>query len=1797
MQGCGVQLPTPAWPVWSSWPGSSQLKLVLHVSCRHLGRFPDKGSFHRVSGQDSPGELCKAVPAGAHQPCREEAAPTISPAPLTKQPLPCASTTVEVSTCSESYLSACPTPEPLFPLGSLSPWPLALSPSPQGPPRERACPLPPAPCSAPKPSGSMMSLTQGDSTSLALGTIRHRSSPHSPWRPAVSGLDHSNSPGSALAWWQEAAKAWSFSTLTHLESQKESRPLYPPEASFWGQPRNRQVEAGSLAFINPDVQELLGKLITRRVELKFWKEKEKEEEADYHLTSLGNRIESLGHKQHTLGHQHFWNIKGKYEQLLGSEKPRHPDTLRDCLQKTCSQLFWGLPFLHSESLVAAVTVPGSALELCPVLFNERSEAKPFHTPAKVTSQLSLAKHSTHRVAQAQPQSLTPTMPQLQPSPLGHMETQDQPLPLAPVMPQCQPSSEVSIETQSSTQILPSTMPHSHPPTRAHTEIQARPQLLAPTMPHFQPPPLTHMEPQARPPRWTPGMPQIQPPPRAHTETQARPQLLAQTMAHFQPPPRAHTETQARPQLVAQTIPHFQPPLRAHMENQARPQLVAQTMPHFQPPLRADMKTQVPPLLQTPPTSQCQPPQPQAHMDIQDQSLPWTPNVPQFQPPVRTHMETQARSLPWTSTMPQCPPPSEVSMEIQDHQQPSTPTMPQFQPPPRTHIDTQVQSQLLAQTLPHIQAPLQDHMETQVPPLLWTPSMSQCQPPQPQAHMETQVQHLSWTPNMPQFQPPVRAHMETQAQSLPWGGRGQATMPQCPPPSKMSMQVPDHHQPSTPTMPQFQPPPRAHMEIQAQPIPLSLNIPHCQPSSWAHMEIQAQPESLTPNIPRYHPRPQAQLETTVHPSPSRLVQSSSSQHQIGSVETSCPTVQNKPSSCSSNAVEQLEYHFWKKQLERERILPSSVKNSQQVFSQVTPNLPQETRSSQAHSSVSILPGCLISPEVREKLEHHISNRFMQQQTGLPYRIQASQKLMQPQDQYPRPCQAQGRQWRSRSSAGLGKRRHDAQKMRSKCPAQIQPGRDLRRDIGQSVGKIVKDLYMVSANPPVKDPRATPESERVLSPDKKHPEVSRVLTERKAEEICERESPVNFYHSRLADNLVLNILGETNAPMKTESTQSSQDGKASMITSRESLVLGPYTEQELEAHIIRFQVRHRWSLLFKVLKFIFCLKLKKVQRPCLKATCESGDHSTALLTKGLGKHPQSHAGEKLITTEAVAPLESALPVPVPSRATENTRGHLGGPTPGDTHKPSEVPLTGQENKPCSQAPKYNFVSRMWHSESVVETEKGSLEPSPSPATARNEPQKETRGQASPESSSNVIVVDLDEWSPSSRAQEVVEGDSAGKGTREPSVQVKPLDINMDLRRSWSPRSNKSPSLNTKSVASNTEDLLFETQFLKRESQGFTDQQDQAQGRATSVLLQDCETGVLLQDCATDTLLKDCHSNMFLAANILASQESLSYSQILSSRDKSNSQKLCHASSSEGSSQGHQVDMRRQLKYKRQGKKSAPKDGREKYTGPKLRQIKKGLAERRAYQAQGMSHPGQKKESTESPRSQFRQVILKKRHVPSESHFKERIRLLLQWIFPKKCRQPEETLQKGKPEIATVQSQESIKSKSTIDSRAIEAQTLMTAVGQILKKMVFHHGPYATEVNWYQAEFQDPIGPHYCQHRILSYQEQRRMRRDTPHYHQAIPMGRSFSNKSKWTSPRDSKWAFSPREPGPPPGRACPHGSRLTSVPGHPLHCPRHGLLQKYTSSGESEHAFHSIPRRKTLHQEKNACHADKYILLSR
>ena len=134
-------------------------------------------------------------------------------------------------------------------------------------------------------------------------------------------------------------------------------------------------------------------------------------------------------------------------------------------------------------------------------------------------------------------------------------------------------------------------------------------------------------------------------------------------------------------------------------------------------------------------------------------------------------------------------------------------------------------------------------------------------------------------------------------------------------------------------------------------------------------------------------------------------------------------------------------------------------------------------------------------------------------------------------------------------------------------------------------------MTSANHPMKVPVAEPQSERELSPGRKHPrKVLGALISKKAQKICEGQIPVNVHCSRLAANHFLDLPGALNAPTGTENTGSSKDGEASRNTSHQSLIVSPYIQQDLEASVLKIRVRHRWVLLLKVFKFIFDFELK-------------------------------------------------------------------------------------------------------------------------------------------------------------------------------------------------------------------------------------------------------------------------------------------------------------------------------------------------------------------------------------------------------------------------------------------------------------------------------------------------------------------------------------------------------------------------------------------------------------------------------
>lgn len=65
-------------------------------------------------------------------------------------------------------------------------------------------------------------------------------------------------------------------------------------------------------------------------------------------------------------------ITCKSEQLSGLHQLFSPRVLWNKSQKDCRQLYWGLPFLHSESLMATVSMVGSPLHSPAIFFNELS---------------------------------------------------------------------------------------------------------------------------------------------------------------------------------------------------------------------------------------------------------------------------------------------------------------------------------------------------------------------------------------------------------------------------------------------------------------------------------------------------------------------------------------------------------------------------------------------------------------------------------------------------------------------------------------------------------------------------------------------------------------------------------------------------------------------------------------------------------------------------------------------------------------------------------------------------------------------------------------------------------------------------------------------------------------------------------------------------------------------------------------------------------------------------------------------------------------------------------------------------------------------------------------------------------------------------------------------------------------------------------------------------------------------------------------------------------------------------------
>ncbi|XP_054583496.1 spermatogenesis-associated protein 31D1-like isoform X2 [Eptesicus fuscus] len=196
-------------------------------------------------------------------------------------------------------------------------------------------------------------------------------------QPIIRDTDNSNLSISDNSCWQAYAKNMFLPTLSCSDFQQEHGFLHLPETGLWGDSVSKHMEASSHSFLGLNVQALLERQIKKRKALQILEKEENKQGpfskqiwSEYQQSSLGNSLQLLD-VQNIIVPQTGWNIEDKPEQLHNSQALFYAKTLEENLQQKYSQLFWGLPSLHSESLVATFLVSSSSspLETRFVLFN------------------------------------------------------------------------------------------------------------------------------------------------------------------------------------------------------------------------------------------------------------------------------------------------------------------------------------------------------------------------------------------------------------------------------------------------------------------------------------------------------------------------------------------------------------------------------------------------------------------------------------------------------------------------------------------------------------------------------------------------------------------------------------------------------------------------------------------------------------------------------------------------------------------------------------------------------------------------------------------------------------------------------------------------------------------------------------------------------------------------------------------------------------------------------------------------------------------------------------------------------------------------------------------------------------------------------------------------------------------------------------------------------------------------------------------------------------------------------------
>ncbi|XP_064435946.1 spermatogenesis-associated protein 31D1-like [Mirounga angustirostris] len=245
-----------------------------------------------------------------------------------------------------------------------------------------ACHHAPPTLSVSPPPHCTLTVTQSKSISISMKPDPEKSSPDSPaglstYVPTIRGSDCSSLSISEFSCWQAQAKNMCLPMSAHSSFQQEQIYLHLPETYLWRDSVTKHKEVSEISFPGLNFQALLEREMKNRMAFQILKKKVKEEGpfskqmwSEYQWTSEGNLLQPSD-VQVITAPQTGWNIEGKPEQLRIYQQLLNVKSLGENLHQKYSQFFWGLPSLHSESLVATLLFSSSTspLESHFVLFN------------------------------------------------------------------------------------------------------------------------------------------------------------------------------------------------------------------------------------------------------------------------------------------------------------------------------------------------------------------------------------------------------------------------------------------------------------------------------------------------------------------------------------------------------------------------------------------------------------------------------------------------------------------------------------------------------------------------------------------------------------------------------------------------------------------------------------------------------------------------------------------------------------------------------------------------------------------------------------------------------------------------------------------------------------------------------------------------------------------------------------------------------------------------------------------------------------------------------------------------------------------------------------------------------------------------------------------------------------------------------------------------------------------------------------------------------------------------------------